>query len=200
MRRHQSPKIATATAAAATATNLTTTLITATTTATATAKRQWLQQGATAEAARATMAAVRAMAVVMTAATAGAMVTAMAAVHLVSTAASAASAMQQQSLLRLPQQHDTNTKTNTTTNKRTNMEGFGMILQFFFTHGKTGGCTLLRSRDFPGCESWILKSAGIIPYWSFGDTIPVPTVARVHFLSSKLWYKKLPALVAMLFC
>jgi hypothetical protein len=26
------------------------------------------------------------------------------------------------------------------------------------------------------------------PYWSFGDTIPVPTVARVHFLSSKLWY------------
>jgi hypothetical protein len=27
------------------------------------------------------------------------------------------------------------------------------------------------------------------PYWSFGDTIPVPTVARVHFLSSKLWYR-----------
>ncbi len=25
------------------------------------------------------------------------------------------------------------------------------------------------------------------PYWSFGDTIPVPTVARVHFLSPKLF-------------
>jgi hypothetical protein len=37
------------------------------------------------------------------------------------------------------------------------------------------------------------------PYWSFGDTIPVPTVARVHFLSSKLWYKILPALSVMLF-
>ncbi len=44
------------------------------------------------------MAAVRAMALVMTAATAGAMVTAMAAVHLVSTAASAALATRQQSL------------------------------------------------------------------------------------------------------
>ncbi len=28
----------------------------------------------------------------------------------------------------------------------------------------------------------------IIPYRSFGDTIPVPTVSRVHFLSPKLWY------------
>ncbi len=28
----------------------------------------------------------------------------------------------------------------------------------------------------------------IIPYQSFGKTIPVPTVARVHFLSSKIWY------------
>jgi hypothetical protein len=37
-------------------------------------------------------------------------------------------------------------------------------------------------------------------YWSFGDTIPVSTVARVPFLSSKFWYKILPALVAMLFC
>ncbi len=27
-----------------------------------------------------------------------------------------------------------------------------------------------------------------VPYWSFGDTIPVSTVARVHFLSPKLWY------------
>jgi hypothetical protein len=27
-----------------------------------------------------------------------------------------------------------------------------------------------------------------IPDRSFGDTIPVPTKARVHFLSSKLWY------------
>ncbi len=26
------------------------------------------------------------------------------------------------------------------------------------------------------------------PYRSFGDTIPVPTVARVHFLCPKLWY------------
>ncbi len=39
-----------------------------------------------------------------------------------------------------------------------------------------------------------------VPYWSFGDAIPVPTVARVHFLSSKLWYKILPASIAMLFC
>ncbi len=28
----------------------------------------------------------------------------------------------------------------------------------------------------------------MVPYRSFGDTIPVPTVARVHFLSPKLWY------------
>ncbi len=41
---------------------------------------------------------------------------------------------------------------------------------------------------------------GMKPYRSFGDTIPVPTVARAHFLSSKLWYKILPASVAMLFC
>ncbi len=39
-----------------------------------------------------------------------------------------------------------------------------------------------------------------VPYQSFGDTIPVPTVARIHFLASKLWYKILPALVAILFC
>jgi hypothetical protein len=39
-----------------------------------------------------------------------------------------------------------------------------------------------------------------VPYRSFGDTIPVPTVARVNFLSPKLWYKILPASVAMLFC
>jgi hypothetical protein len=25
-----------------------------------------------------------------------------------------------------------------------------------------------------------------VPYWSFGETIPVPTVARFHFLSPKL--------------
>jgi hypothetical protein len=41
---------------------------------------------------------------------------------------------------------------------------------------------------------------GMKPYWSFGDTIPVPTVARVNFLSSKLWFKTLPASVAMLSC
>ena len=41
----------------------------------------------------------------------------------------------------------------------------------------------------------------IIPYPSFGDTIPVPTVARVHFLSLKLCYNTtIPALAAMLFC
>jgi hypothetical protein len=28
----------------------------------------------------------------------------------------------------------------------------------------------------------------ISPYWSFVDTILVPTVARVHFLSTKLRY------------
>ncbi len=39
-----------------------------------------------------------------------------------------------------------------------------------------------------------------ISHWSFRDTIPVLTVARVHFLSSKLWYKILLASVAMLFC
>ncbi len=41
---------------------------------------------------------------------------------------------------------------------------------------------------------------GMKPYWSFGNTIPVTTVARVNFLSSKLWYTILPALAAMLFC
>jgi hypothetical protein len=30
-----------------------------------------------------------------------------------------------------------------------------------------------------------------IPYRCFGDTIPVPTVAWVHFLSPKLWYEEL---------
>jgi hypothetical protein len=30
---------------------------------------------------------------------------------------------------------------------------------------------------------------GRSPYWSFGDTITVPTMARVHFLSPKLWYE-----------
>ncbi len=39
-----------------------------------------------------------------------------------------------------------------------------------------------------------------VPYQSFGDTIPVSTVARVHFLSPKLRYKILTSLVAMLFC
>ncbi len=34
--------------------------------------------------------------------------------------------------------------------------------------------------------SLLLLASGKVPYWSFGDTIPVPTVARVHFLSSKL--------------
>ncbi len=48
-----------------------------------------IQQGVTAEGTRTAMAAVRAMALVMMAATTGAMVTAMAAVHLVSTVASA---------------------------------------------------------------------------------------------------------------
>ncbi len=38
------------------------------------------------------------------------------------------------------------------------------------------------------------------PYRSFGNTIPVPTVAGVHFLSPKLWYEILPSSVAMLFC
>jgi hypothetical protein len=45
------------------------------------------------------------------------------------------------------------------------------------------------------------NSLGVtVPYQSFGDTIPVPTVARVHFLSSKFWYEILTASVAMLFC
>jgi hypothetical protein len=75
VRRRQRPDIAAAIATAA-ATNLATTLATTT----ATTKRQWLQQGAMAEAKRAAMAVVRATALVMIGATAGAMVTAMAAV------------------------------------------------------------------------------------------------------------------------
>ncbi len=54
--------------------------------------------------------------------------------------------------MKTPRTNDTNTKTNTITNKRTNMEGFGMILRFFLL-GKRGGRTLLQSRDFPGCKS-----------------------------------------------
>ncbi len=37
-------------------------------------------------------------------------------------------------------------------------------------------------------EMWLVKVVCLLPYRSFGDTIPVPTVARVHFLSPKLWY------------
>jgi hypothetical protein len=51
----------------------------------------------------------------------------------------------------------------------------------------------------PTLKKKIVESIDKLPYRSFGDTIPVPTVARVHFLSPKLWYKILPALVAMLF-
>jgi hypothetical protein len=87
VRRRHRPDIPTA---------ATTTLAIATTTATA--RWQLLQQGVMAEATRAAMAAVRATALMMMAATVGGMVTAMATVHLVSTAASAALATWQQCL------------------------------------------------------------------------------------------------------
>ncbi len=35
-----------------------------------------------------------------------------------------------------------------------------------------------------------LSRQRVLTYRSFGDTIPVPTIARVHFLSPKLWYRQ----------
>jgi hypothetical protein len=38
----------------------------------------------------------------------------------------------------------------------------------------------------PDLFSCLNRLGVTVPYRSFGDTIPVPTVARVHFLSPKL--------------
>jgi hypothetical protein len=46
--------------------------------------------------------------------------------------------------------------------------------------------TCINTKLILGLLHYLLVGQG--PYWSFGDTISVPTVARVHFLSSKLWY------------
>jgi hypothetical protein len=49
-------------------------------------------------------------------------------------------------------------KFNTTTNKRTNTEGFGMILRFFLLTGNRGGLPYCKAGIF--CESRISKSMG----------------------------------------
>jgi hypothetical protein len=65
---------------------------------------------------------------------------------------------------------------------------------------QTSNCHVTTRVFFVTVYKKCTQTLKIIPYQSFRDTIPVPTVARVHLLSSKLWYKILPASVAMLFC
>jgi hypothetical protein len=60
-------------------------------------------------------------------------------------------------------------------------------------------CHVTTSVFYVTVNKMCTQTPEIIPYWSFGDTIPVPTVAWVHFCPQKIWFKILPALVAMLF-